>query len=350
VAKAVQPLSPSSRSGVARDARDAPALDGRTAAARETETGPESFEVEAAGAFARAGLAAAGTPGSDVMSSAGASGAIGAAAELVAPYSKADLHRMLLPYVTKWGDDPVWASRHTAQPATPAAFPRRISTASSLTIGELPSAAHVTVAGHEVHFDVDRRMWFCDIELDMGQSYFPFVRLALARYQPMSLDGAHLSRVIQTDFIQVVPDRTAVLARTRSGVSIKVSGFAGRNWLGPVTPLPSFFYDLGGVDPNAPNTVVRAVLERRIAGIPGDLGWERVGDETTLAATDSAFHVDWQGDLAVPGDAFEGATHRVLITEIETFPRDLVPTDPTMSTSPLDFVRERIVYADTFEL
>jgi hypothetical protein len=29
---------------------------------------------------------------------------------------------------------------------------------------------------------------------------------------------------------------------------------------------------------------------------------------------------------------------------------DLVPGDPNVSTSPLDFVRERVVYADAFEL
>jgi hypothetical protein len=34
----------------------------------------------------------------------------------------------------------------------------------------------------------------------------------------------------------------------------------------------------------------------------------------------------------------------------ETFLRDLLPGDPMMSTSPRDFVRERVVYADTFDI
>jgi hypothetical protein len=29
---------------------------------------------------------------------------------------------------------------------------------------------------------------------------------------------------------------------------------------------------------------------------------------------------------------------------------DIVPGDPDLSTSPIDFVRQRVVYADTFEL
>jgi hypothetical protein len=279
----------------------------------------------------------------------GVEAAIGAAT-LASMVSKADIHRMLHPYVTKWGNDPVWASRVTDQPATPAAFPRRIATGGPLTIGELPAVAKVMVAGHEVFFDASRGAWYGDLELDLGPSYFPFVRLALARYQPMSLDGAHLSRVVQTDFIQVVPDRTAVVARRRGGATVTVSGYAGRNILGPVTPLPHVFYDLGQLDEDAPNTVMRAVVERRIPGIPGDLGWERLGSETILSPEESGYHMTWTGELGLAAGAFGKGDHRILVTEIETFPRDLVATDATMSTSPLDFVRERIVYADSFEL
>ena len=54
-----------------------------------------------------------------------------------------------------------------------------------------------------------RRLWYCDIQMDMGEAYFPFVRLALARYQPQSIANAHLSRVVLADFIQLLPDRAA---------------------------------------------------------------------------------------------------------------------------------------------
>src|SRR5215207_3202949 len=46
--------------------------------------------------------------------------------------------------------------------------------------------AIVEVAPHDVFYDAERQLWFCDIEIDQGQSYWPFVRLALARYQPCS--------------------------------------------------------------------------------------------------------------------------------------------------------------------
>ena len=36
-------------------------------------------------------------------------------------------------------------------------------------------------------FDQVRKLWYCDLQLDAGTSYFPFVKLALARYQPHSI-------------------------------------------------------------------------------------------------------------------------------------------------------------------
>jgi hypothetical protein len=54
--------------------------------------------------------------------------------------------------------------------------------------------------------------------------------------------------------------------------------------------------------------------------------------------------------MPLPEGALQAHQHRLLITEIETFPRDQAPGDPELETSPIDFVRERVVYADSFEL
>jgi hypothetical protein len=51
-----------------------------------------------------------------------------------------------------------------------------------------------------VFFDPDCRLWYCDIEVNWGTAYYPFIRLALARYQPTSLPTAHLSNIVLTDF------------------------------------------------------------------------------------------------------------------------------------------------------
>ena len=63
--------------------------------------------------------------------------------------------------------------RRAARPASPCR--RRRST--------------VDVAGHTVGYDPDRQLWYCDIQFDNPSAYTPFVRLALARYQPHSIPG-----------------------------------------------------------------------------------------------------------------------------------------------------------------
>src|SRR5262249_26907579 len=140
-------------------------------------------------------------------------------------------------------------------------------------------------AAHDVHFDRDRKLWFCDIEIDPGNTYYPFVRLALARYQAHSVPNAHLSRVVMTDFIQLLPDRTAKVSLSENHAVVEVSGFSGRNKVadlpGPVALQPVEGL-AGGQGSSLPNTTMRVAVERRVPGIPGDLGWEQVGPETTL--------------------------------------------------------------------
>jgi hypothetical protein len=102
---------------------------------------------------------------------------------------------------------------------------------------------------------------------------------------------------------------------------------------------------------STPNTTMRAAVERRTTGIPGDLGWQRVGGEVELSAAVSGFNVTWTATIPLPGDQEQHAgQYRMLITEVETFLRDMMPGDPGMMTSPRDFVRERVVYADVFEI
>ena len=96
--------------------------------------------------------------------------------------------------MTEWGSDPVWESELPELPPTVADFPRHAGYASGLTLDELPPELAVVVAAHDVHFDPDRKLWYCDIEIDPGDTYFPFVRLALARYQAHSRHAARTSR------------------------------------------------------------------------------------------------------------------------------------------------------------
>ena len=251
-----------------------------------------------------------------------------------APPSPEEVEKMLSSYISSWGSDPVWESARLDQIASAQDFPRHVEYAGELGLEELPERVKVGVAAHEVYYDRRRKLWYCDIEIESGSTYFPFVRLALARYQPHSVSNAELSRVVMTDFVQLAPDRTAELdLRPLSGsAQLTVTGYSGRNILGG----------------SGPNTTMRAALETHMPGIPGDLGWKRL-NETELSPSLDGFHVTWAGALDLP-HGLEDGSHRIVITEVETHRRDAIANEPAEPDPPDDYVRERVVYADTFEL
>ena len=123
------------------------------------------------------------------------------------PAKDADRRR---PFVTMWGQDPIYGSR-----LLPVRFPQldsfpgAVASDTGLTLAELGSnlSLPVNVAGHTVGFDQDRDLWYCDMEIASGPAYSPMVRLALARWQPASIQHAELSRVVVADVVQLAPDR-----------------------------------------------------------------------------------------------------------------------------------------------
>jgi hypothetical protein len=257
-----------------------------------------------------------------------------------------DADRALTPYVSEWGLDPVWASAPPSAPPTLATFPAHVGWAAGLTLDELPHAVTVTVAGHVVRYDDHRRLWYCDIDVTPGATYWPFIRLAVARYQPHSLSNCHLSRVIMTDFIQVAPDRTAEVARYGDTVTVTVRGASGYNVV--VKDAARTVLD---PDPHPPaaGTTMRVTLQRREPGVDSDVAWTRVGSDVPLSADVNGLEVAWTGSVPVAAIAGQDGGHRLLITEVETHYRDLMPSD-SPGDSRVPPLRERVVYADTFEL
>jgi len=115
-------------------------------------------------------------------------------------------------HITQWGLDPIWFSHNAPAPISPAMsmFTSAVRQGNGLSIDEQAGVA-VAVAGHEVSYDADRRLWYADILLSGGLAYFPFIRMVLARYQPNSIANAHLSRLVLADFAQIAPDRLATV-------------------------------------------------------------------------------------------------------------------------------------------
>jgi hypothetical protein len=189
-------------------------------------------------------------------------------------------------------------------------------------------AVGYAVAGFEVEYNAERRLWFADIQFNSERvtSYYPFVRLALARYQPESIPGAELSAVTLTDFIQPVPDRR-LAARwiDERSLYLQVSGYA------PVD--------------RAHNTM-DVTLQVHDPSIPGELGWKTAGmpgQSNPLPLFKRPLNVQqnlyrWDNPVALPF-ARGAQPMRLLVQEYETYQAD-----------GFSGKQQRVVYADTLEV
>jgi hypothetical protein len=133
-----------------------------------------------------------------------------------------------LDLVSRWGSDPL--EETSAQPVghmTLGRFARR-DQATSKAISLLDTAAlgqQLSIAAHAVQFDAARDLWFADVDLTIDETRWPFVRLGLVRYQPASVTGCAISRVVRSDFVQLPARRTVEVKRVGSvGVSVVVKG------------------------------------------------------------------------------------------------------------------------------
>lgn len=245
--------------------------------------------------------------------------------------------------VTQTGTDPAFASAGVAPGPLIHHFGLRTAVRTGLTLAET-NRARFTVVGHRPEYDPERKMWFCDVDLDAGKAYTPMVRLALTRFQPWSIDDAHLSAVRHADWAQVLPRRSATWRRVGSVVTISVEGPAGVGRLG------RGLLGAAGVQASRRMTVR---VQSLVAGADPDLGWLDVGPEVELTPTvDRAVgyaSVTWTGRVPVP-DETAGASWRALVEEHELHPSD--PGDPSdvFGDVVAHGVRARLVYADTYTL
>ncbi|MDK2744428.1 MAG: hypothetical protein NDI90_16120 [Nitrospira sp. BO4] len=155
-------------------------------------------------------------------------------------------------YVTLWGNDPIWASgfvpglaptlahfplARTAPDPTGAWLPPNAPVdekdqrpgpflVSSLPISGLQGrGSRVDVAPHDVFYDEARQLWYCDVEIASTAAYFPFIRLALARYQPTSSPDVHLSNVVLSDIMALTADRWVNVTPASDARKIRVAVF-----------------------------------------------------------------------------------------------------------------------------
>jgi hypothetical protein len=258
------------------------------------------------------------------------------------------LNETLRPLVTFWGADPIWDANPAPDDAREAQFK---DFAEPMPPGKLlaedPQAV-VGVVGYKVSFDPERRLWFADIRIETGETYWPFVRLALARFQPKSVAGAHLSKIVRADFIQLPPERLAEISVSAAQVHVVVKGpvylrsevteTIGNN-------LSSF----GGSPTSNGLSEIEAVIEERNAtdDPAEELSWRPIAATRVLLIQNPAVPGEWEGDVPLTVPLALGL-FRLTLKEFEWYRTD----DAVSQEAPRTQIRvgRRLVYADVFSL
>jgi hypothetical protein len=261
---------------------------------------------------------------------------------------KVEIPDALTPYVSQWGLDPIWLSKPTPSDNSPrvANFIEPEAVHLDVSLEELGPKYRFAVVGFKPQFDSDRKLWFCDIAISPGQSYYPFLRMALVRFQPNSLadsktgNDVYVSTVVQSDFCQIAPNRQAIVNVESDSTKVRITV------IGDTYRMNSAGHA---------GSEVEVTIEERTGGAVGtaDLAWtplltQRI-DRVHAAGA-------WMGMVALAKPA--SANMRVVIKEFEVLQSD--PTGKARETSLGSktsssgdvtlTVDRRIVYADVLPL
>ena len=277
-------------------------------------------------------------------------------------------------YLSAWGGDPIWLNKGPADQLVGIAVEDvyastgldgvrgpdpRLSPPVSLPVAD-SRAGQPSVLGYRPEYNPGRQLWFVDVSIEPAQSVWPFVRLAIARYQPYSLAGRHLSRHVYADFVPLPPERELTVSRPDAGsVRVTVTGPVGlrqsilRQRSAPAAPVEDHSADYPFGKADVTNIVAQdrrlfATIERRAGGIASDLAWiPIVTRELTVGGVSASGEWAWTAVLELPEplplDTPGGeGTWRVLVEERESLEADPVDLD---AVSPL--TRQwRVIYAD----
>jgi len=255
---------------------------------------------------------------------------------VIAPPLATDLTDSAGALYSQWGRDPAWTAPSPAplvlssfvvgtdqvtqfgsdQPAP------RVSTRTGVGLpGGLPGAADLVLVVPQ--FNSERGLWFCDLNLNTAGTYFPFLSLALARYQPNAMVGAELSRIVRAELVQLAPERTAIIFVNNGKIEVNVWGTSSGNSL----------QSTGAAGPGAAHRIT-AWVEQRVPSA-GDLGWTPIVPVKTLDARATGNEVIWSTKLDKP-TFIAGNEYRVVVTEAEVYAAD----------QPANTGSERIVYVE----
>lgn len=205
------------------------------------------------------------------------------------------------PFITLLGRDPMRRSAPVTIP-TSANFPGAALERSGLVLPDQEAffpGFTVTAVGFEPQFDSRSGRWVCDLDIDTGEAYSPFVRFALARFQPHSLEGEHLSPIVHTPMLRTLPERVLTVEGT-DPLTVRLSG-------------PNYITDPG----SGLIAQVSVFLMVRDPDIEDEaVAWTTLQDTETGLDTEDSFSAvqTFSGEFPLPSPLPQGQL-RLLVTE-----------------------------------
>jgi hypothetical protein len=251
-------------------------------------------------------------------------------------------------YLSIWGDDPTWFDRGKLNPLTRSQLvPPTITPIPDIEMGpavltevNLPNTnTLVDVVTAEPVFNRERDLWYFDFEFETLNTYFPFVRLALARVQYKSIPGCVLSEVVRADFAQLVADRTlSVIKNANGSLGITVAGIVGSNEVWSAQSAST--QPKRSAPEAAKGHLVEAQLQTTLNARKDALDWANVGLPVQLAAhiapaNSGGANLTFEGTLTPDPNRQRNAGYRILVKEYETYGSD---------------ASKRLVYSGTYDL
>jgi hypothetical protein len=167
----------------------------------------------------------------------------------------------------------------------------------TIALADNPTGPQMLILPYEVNYDSVSGCWYADVSISVsagvdGPPPGHFVRLALVRFQPYSIEGAEISTVVLAGFAQPVPDRlVSVVAdtadATNSSVFVSVSGPGYYGWRPPnpssahvqsdyqnaYAPRP--YSGNPSSDRSSSTMIVEVQVQDESSGLSGDLGWQQ---------------------------------------------------------------------------
>jgi hypothetical protein len=236
--------------------------------------------------------------------------------------------------VTHWGADPAFAGPTLSGAPTAADFPAGGSPVNATIIGSSDDETiPVVLVPHDVTYDAARDVWVCDIPVDPGAAYMPFVRLAVVRYQAHSIAGCEMSCTVQLPFVQILPERLVTVTPNGpdtwelrvDGPSYQASGVGPRPEIEALGE--NVLRTFRGVPPVP--SLISVTVQQRMPGTTDEAGWVPYATASADAATSGAGLQGaapgaplWSGVVALSPDRSPGQ-FRVLICEYELLDSDI---------------------------